>query len=55
MANENAADLVARMRGGGHAEELRKIFGEAIFDHSEKAFAAIGEALEVSRRPGRVD
>jgi len=47
MANENAADLVARMRGGGHAEELRKIFGEAIFDSSGKAFAAIGEALEV--------
>ena len=47
MANDNAAALVARMRGGSHAEELRRIFGEAIFDDSDKAFAAIGEALEV--------
>ena len=29
--------LVARMRSGSHAEELRKIFGEAIFDDSDKA------------------
>ena len=47
MANDDAAELVARVRFGSHAKELRKIFGDTIFDDDENAFAAIAEALEV--------
>ncbi len=53
MANQDAAELVARVRGGSHAEELRKIFGDAIFDDSERAFAAITESLEVFQQDFR--
>ena len=40
MANANAGELVARMRGGGYADELRKIFGEAIFDRQREGFCS---------------
>ena len=47
MANKGAAHLVANVRAAGYSSELRKIFGDAIFDGSEQAFAAVVEALEV--------
>lgn len=47
MANHDAADVVAKVRNGSHAEDLRRIFGGTIFDDPDKAFAAVTEALEV--------
>jgi cytochrome c peroxidase len=47
MANHDAADVVAKVRNGSHAEDLRRIFGGTIFDDADKAFAAVTEALEV--------
>ncbi len=53
MANERPADVVARVRVASHADELRKIFGPAIFDDDAKVFAAITEALEVYQQDYR--
>jgi cytochrome c peroxidase len=53
MANESTADVVARVRAGCHAGELREIFGETIFDNDAKAFAALTEALEVYQQDHR--
>jgi cytochrome c peroxidase len=53
MANERPADVVARLRATSHADELRKIFGPAIFDDDGRAFAAITEALEVFQQDYR--
>jgi cytochrome c peroxidase len=47
MANHDAADVVAKVRNGRYAEDLRRIFGGTIFDDPDKAFAAVTEALEV--------
>ena len=47
MANNSPADVVAKVREAGYAEDLRKIFGDAIFDDADHAFAAVVEALEV--------
>jgi cytochrome c peroxidase len=47
MANREAADVVTKVRAAGYSDELRRIFGDAIFDRSEQAFAAVVEALEV--------
>lgn len=47
MANDGAADVVAKVREAGHSDEMRRIFGDAIFDDSERAFAGVVEALEV--------
>jgi cytochrome c peroxidase len=47
MANRDAADVVAKVRNGSHAQDLRRIFGGTIFDDPDKAFAAVTEALEV--------
>lgn len=47
MANDNAAAVVSAVRNGSHADDLRKIFGDTIFDDVDKAFGAITEALEV--------
>src|SRR5580700_8840814 len=47
MANRDAADVVAKVRNGSHAEGLRRIFGGTIFDNPDQAFAAVTEALEV--------
>lgn len=54
MANTAPADVVARVRAGLYAGELRGLFGEAIFDDADKAFAAIGEALEVFQQNDRL-
>jgi cytochrome c peroxidase len=53
MANENPADVVAHVRMSDQADELSKIFGPTIFDDDAKAFAAIGEALEVYQQDYR--
>jgi cytochrome c peroxidase len=47
MANSEAADVVTKVRTAGYSDELRRIFGDRIFDRSEEAFAAVVEALEV--------
>jgi len=47
MANGGPADVVARVRQASYADELRKIFGPQIFADTDKAFAAVSEALEV--------
>jgi cytochrome c peroxidase len=47
MSNNSPADVVAKVRDAGYAEDLRKIFGDAIFDDERSAFAAVVEALEV--------
>jgi cytochrome c peroxidase len=53
MANEQPGDVVARVRGMSHAEDLRKIFGPTIFDDDIKAFAAVTEAFEVYQQDYR--
>jgi len=53
MANETAADLVERVRAGPYARELRGIFEDDIFADTDKAFAAITEALEVFQQDFR--
>jgi len=53
MANAGAGAVVAKARQAGYADELRKIFGTAIFDDTEKAFAGIVEALEVFQQDYR--
>ena len=53
MANERPADVVARASATSHADELRKIFGPAVFDNDTKVFAAITEALEVYQQDYR--
>jgi cytochrome c peroxidase len=47
MANRDAADVVAKVRNGRYADNLRGIFGDTIFDDPDKAFTAVTEALEV--------
>lgn len=47
MANYSPAEVVAKVRKAGYAEDLRNIFGDAIFDDADRAFAAVVEALEV--------
>jgi cytochrome c peroxidase len=47
MANGSPAAVVASMRRGRYAGELRKIFGDDVFDDEDKAFAGITEAFEV--------
>jgi cytochrome c peroxidase len=47
MANDSQAAVVASVRGGRYAGELRKIFGADIFDNEDRAFAGITEAFEV--------
>ncbi len=53
MANDNAAELAARLRTGPHAEAMRKIFGAAIFDNADRAVAAATEALETFQQDYR--
>jgi cytochrome c peroxidase len=53
MANDDANAVVARLRNGAHADELRKIFGDEIFAGSDKAFAAITQTLEVFQQDFR--
>ncbi|WP_426420273.1 cytochrome-c peroxidase [Bradyrhizobium genosp. A] len=47
MANDAAAFVVAKVRKAGYSDDMRRIFGDAIFDDSERAFAGVVEALEV--------
>ena len=47
MANSGAADVAAKVRAASYSDELRGIFGAAIFDDPEQALAAVVEALEV--------
>lgn len=47
MANNGATDVVTKVRGAGYSDELRRIFGPAALDNSDRAFAAVVEALEV--------
>jgi cytochrome c peroxidase len=53
MANSNAGDVVARVRSGGYADELQRIFGDTIFENTDRAFAAVTEALEVFQQDFR--
>lgn len=53
MANANEAEVVARARNAAYAGDIAKIFGADIFDSTDKAFAAIGHALEVYQQSWR--
>jgi cytochrome c peroxidase len=53
MANDSADDVIAKMRKTPYAGDLRKIFGENIFDDNGKALAAVSEALEVYQQDYR--
>ena len=54
MANKKLADVVARVRQGPYADDLRKIYGPQVFDNDAKAFAAITEALDVYQQDNRL-
>jgi cytochrome c peroxidase len=47
MANDSAAAVAAQLRKSSYAGELRAIFGDGVFEDSDKTFAAAVEALEV--------
>jgi cytochrome c peroxidase len=53
MAKAAPADVVARVRKADYADELRALYGEAIFADDDKAFAAVAEALEVYQQDDR--
>src|ERR1700754_3933279 len=53
MGNASVADVVAPARTANYAADLRKLYGDAIFDDPDKAFAAIGHALEVFQQSYR--
>jgi cytochrome c peroxidase len=54
MANAAPADVVARVQAAPYAGDLRALFGAAIFDDADKAFAAVVEALEVFQQDARL-
>jgi len=47
MANDSPPDVVAAIRNGKYAVDMREIFGNNVFDDTATAFAGICEALEV--------
>ena len=53
MANSGPADVVAQVRRASYAGRLREIFGDRIFDDSDKTFAAVSEALGVYQQDYR--
>src|SRR5579862_7768935 len=53
MANADAGTLVGKVRQADYAGELRKIFGAAIFEDTDKAFAGVAEALEAYQQDYR--
>jgi cytochrome c peroxidase len=53
MANADVGTLVGKVRQADYAGELRKIFGAAIFDDTDKAFAGVVEALEAFQQDYR--
>jgi cytochrome c peroxidase len=53
MANRTPAEVVARLRRGAHAAQLRTLFGADIFDDGERAFDAALLALEVFQQSPR--
>ncbi len=53
MANDGPAAVVAAVRDGRSAGEVRKIFGADVFDDTARAFAGIVEALEVFQQDFR--
>jgi cytochrome c peroxidase len=46
MANDTATVVAAHAATAPYAPQMRQLFGDAIFDDSNRALAAIGEALE---------
>jgi len=47
MANDNAADVVAKVREAEYGDMLRRIFGNDVFNDTDKAFNAVLKAFEV--------
>lgn len=46
MANGSAAGVAAKVRNAAYAGDVKKIFGNHVFDSPDKTFAAVVEALE---------
>lgn len=46
MANRDETSVVARVARAAYAGQMRKLYGEHIFEDTHRAFVAIGEALE---------
>ncbi|MGK5037417.1 cytochrome-c peroxidase [Janthinobacterium sp. LB3P118] len=46
MANASKEEVVARLKKTGYAEQFRQVFGGAIFDNPEQAFARLTFALQ---------
>jgi cytochrome c peroxidase len=47
MANAGPREVVAHVRDAPYAAQVRALFGQAVFERDDRAFAAIVEALEV--------
>jgi cytochrome c peroxidase len=47
MANASPAEVVAHVRAAPYADRFRALYGDAVLDQDDRAFAAITEALEV--------
>lgn len=47
MANAGPAQVAAKARAAPYAPALREAFGADLFDHPDRAFAAVAKALEV--------
>lgn len=53
MANADATAVVTKVRRAPYAAAFRQIFGDAIFDDTDAAFAAVVEALEAYQQDDR--
>jgi cytochrome c peroxidase len=53
MANDSAAEVVAKVRRAPYADRLRQAFGNRIFDDPDAAFAAILKAFEAYEQSWR--
>ncbi|CAM3775024.1 Cytochrome c domain-containing protein [Bordetella sputigena] len=45
MGNKDPAAVVARVRSAPYADTVRRLYGSQVFDDTDKAFAAIAQAL----------
>jgi cytochrome c peroxidase len=53
MANASPADVVRRLRQGPLAERLRQVYGAEVLERDERAFQALGMALEIFQQSPR--
>jgi cytochrome c peroxidase len=53
MANRDGAEVVAKIRRSGYADQFRAAFGERVFDHPAEAFEKATQALQAFQTEDR--